>query len=164
MKRLIVASIGLLAIGLTTANAADTRARPVYRAPPPPPVYFSWTGCYLGGYVGGAWQGGDGATFTDQGQNGLGPAGSIAVPPFLSYAGGAVAARLVPAHSWNADLGSSFIGGGTLGCNWQPVNSPFVLGLEGEAGLGAAAEVDDAATGEAAPPLAARRLGVGLRD
>ena len=93
-----------------------------------------WTGCYLGGYVGGAWQGGDGATFTDQGQNGIGPAGSIAVPPFLSYSGGAVAARLVPAHSWNADLSSSFIGGGTLGCNWQPVNSPFVLGLEGEAG------------------------------
>src|SRR6516162_9874091 len=23
------------------------------------------------------------------------------------------------------DLSSSFIGGGTLGCNWQPVNSPF---------------------------------------
>ena len=31
-------------------------------------------------------------------------------------------------------LGSSFIGGGTLGCNWQPVGSPFVLGLEGEFG------------------------------
>ena len=76
----------------------------------------------------------DGATFTDQGQNGLGAAGSIAIPPFLSYSGGAVAARLVPPHSWNADLGTSFIGGGTLGCNWQPVGSPFVLGLEGEAG------------------------------
>lgn len=25
-------------------------------------------------------------------------------------------------------------GGGTLGCNWQPVGSPFVLGLEGEGG------------------------------
>jgi outer membrane immunogenic protein len=105
----------------------------VRQAPPVVPA-FSWTGCYLGGYVGGAWQGGDGATFTDQGQNGIGPAGSIAVPPFLSYSGGAVAARLVPAHSWNSDLSSSFIGGGTLGCNWQPVNSPFVLGLEGEAG------------------------------
>ncbi|RAI43310.1 outer membrane protein [Rhodoplanes roseus] len=31
-------------------------------------------------------------------------------------------------------LDSSFIGGGTLGCNWQPVGSPFVLGLEGEVG------------------------------
>jgi hypothetical protein len=26
------------------------------------------------------------------------------------------------------------IGGGTLGCNWQPVGSPFVLGIEGEVG------------------------------
>ena len=31
-------------------------------------------------------------------------------------------------------LGASFIGGGTLGCNWQPVGSPFVLGVEGEFG------------------------------
>src|SRR5712692_4934038 len=42
--------------------------------------------------------------------------------------------------------------------------SPRPHGLEGEAGLGVAAEVDGAAAGEAAPPLAARRLGVGLRD
>src|SRR5215211_511918 len=56
MKRLVAASIGVLAIGLTTASAADLRARPVYRAPPPPaPVYFSWTGCYFGGHVGGVW-------------------------------------------------------------------------------------------------------------
>ena len=131
MKQLLLGWVPLAALAaMGSATAADL---PVRKAPPVVPA-FSWTGCYLGGYVGGAWQGGDGATFTDQGQNGLGRAGSIAVPPFLSYAGGAVAARLVPAHSWNADLGSSFIGGGTLGCNWQPVNSPFVLGLEGEAG------------------------------
>jgi outer membrane immunogenic protein len=131
MKQLLLGCVPLAALAaMGSATAADL---PVRKAPPVVPA-FSWTGCYLGGYVGGAWQGGDGATFTDQGQNGLGRAGSIAVPPFLSYAGGAVAARLVPAHSWNADLGSSFIGGGTLGCNWQPVNSPFVLGLEGEAG------------------------------
>jgi outer membrane immunogenic protein len=58
MKRLIVASIGVLTIGLTTASAADIRGRPpVYRAPPPapPPVYFSWTGCYFGGHIGGLW-------------------------------------------------------------------------------------------------------------
>jgi outer membrane immunogenic protein len=136
MRHIATALLGasaLFAIFAQSASAAD-RSVP-YRPPAPRPApAFTWTGCYLGGYVGGAWQGGDGATFTDQGQNGLGPAGSIAVPPFLSYAGGAVAARLVPAHSWNADLGSSFIGGGTLGCNWQPVNSPFVLGLEGEGG------------------------------
>src|SRR6266511_430364 len=52
MKRLVAASIGVLAIGMTTASAADIRGRPpVYRAPPPapPPIYyFSWTGCYFG--------------------------------------------------------------------------------------------------------------------
>jgi outer membrane immunogenic protein len=131
MKQLLLGCVPLAALAaISSATAAEL---PVRKAPPVVSA-FNWTGCYLNGYVGGAWQGGDGATFTDLGQNGIGPAGSIAVPPFLSCAGGAAAARLVPAHSWNADLGSSFIGGGTVGCNWQPVNSPFVLGLEGETG------------------------------
>jgi hypothetical protein len=34
---------------------------------------------------------------------------------------------------FNYDLGSSVIGGGTLGCNWQGA-SPFVFGIEGEGG------------------------------
>src|SRR6266513_2074145 len=60
MKRLIVASIGVVAFGLTTASAADIRARPApYPGPAPvyapPPVYFSWTGCYFGGHIGGLW-------------------------------------------------------------------------------------------------------------
>jgi tripartite-type tricarboxylate transporter receptor subunit TctC len=63
----------------TSATAADL---PV-KAPPRLAPVFSWTGCYIGGYIGGAWNGGDGAIFTDQGQNGLGPAGSPA--GFLSY-------------------------------------------------------------------------------
>ena len=97
MRRLslvLISAVSVVAF-MHIASAADLpRKAPAYTPPPA----FSWTGCYLGGYVGGAWQGGDGATFTDQGQNALGPAGSIAVPPFLSYSGGAVAARLVPAH------------------------------------------------------------------
>ena len=44
-----------------TARAADL---PV-KAPPPAPV-FNWTGCYVGGYVGGARSDGD-MTFTDLG-------------------------------------------------------------------------------------------------
>jgi outer membrane immunogenic protein len=48
--------------------------------------------------------------------------------------GGAVPGGVEDRHSWNAGSDSSFIGGGTLGCNWQPVGSPFVLGIEGEAG------------------------------
>jgi outer membrane immunogenic protein len=132
MKKLLLGWVPLVTlVAIGSATAADLRMP--LKAPPMAPA-FSWTGCYVGAYAGGAWNGRDGAIFTDQGQNGLGPAGSIAVPPFLSYAGGAVAARIVPVHSWSADLEGSLVGGGTLGCNWQPVGSSFVLGLEGEAG------------------------------
>ncbi|HEY1242398.1 MAG TPA: outer membrane beta-barrel protein [Bryobacteraceae bacterium] len=100
------------------AKAADLRVAPL--APPP---LFNWSGCYVGGYLGGAWLDGD-PTFTDLGNS-----------AFRSYSGGLVAGRLENSHSWNVGLGnSSFIGGGTLGCNWQPVGSPFVIGIEGEAG------------------------------
>ncbi len=39
-----------------------------------------------------------------------------------------------PSDAWSYDTKSSFLGGGTLGCNWQPIGSPFVLGIEGELG------------------------------
>ena len=135
MKKLVFGFAPLAALtAIGSAVAADMPVRRPVAAPPAPPPAFSWTGCYVGGYVGGAWSANDGATFTDQGQNGLGAAGSIAVPPFLSFSGGAQAARLVPTHSWNAGLDGSVIGGGTVGCNWQPVGSTYVLGLEGEIG------------------------------
>jgi outer membrane immunogenic protein len=133
MKKLLLGCAPLVVLAaIGSATAADLRM-PV-KAPPLIVPAFSWSGCYVGGFAGGAWSERDGATFTDLGQNGLGPAGSIATPPFLSYSGGAVAARIVPAHSWSADLGASFIGGGTIGCNWQPAGSSFVFGVEGEAG------------------------------
>jgi outer membrane immunogenic protein len=105
-----------------SATAADLRGRaPVpYQPPPPPPPVFSWSGCYIGGYVGGAWNDGD-AIFTDRGNS-----------TFGSFSGGIAGVRGI--HSWNVGQDKSFIGGGTLGCNWQPVGSPFVLGIEGEAG------------------------------
>jgi outer membrane immunogenic protein len=131
MKKLMHGCVPLFALAaIGSAAAADLRM-PV-KAPPPVAPAFSWSGCYIGGYAGGAFTGKDGAVFTDQGQNGLGAAGSTA--GFLSYSGGATASRLVPVHSWDTDLGAGFIGGGTIGCNWQPVSSSFVLGVEGEAG------------------------------
>ena len=55
MKKLSLATLGLAALVAAPAMAADLRP-PVYKAPPPPPVYvFSWTGCYFGGNVGGLW-------------------------------------------------------------------------------------------------------------
>ena len=50
----ILAAVGgALAIS-TGAFAADLAVRPVYKAPPPPPV-FTWTGFYVGGTVGASW-------------------------------------------------------------------------------------------------------------
>jgi outer membrane immunogenic protein len=132
MKKLLLGCVPLVALAaIGSAAAADLPLRMPLKAAPIAQA-FSWTGCYVGGYAGGAWSGSDGAVFTDQGQNGLGAAGSTA--GFQSYSGGATASRIVPPHSWNDDLGTSVIGGGTLGCNWQPVSSSFVLGVEGEAG------------------------------
>jgi hypothetical protein len=51
---------------------------------------------------------------------------------FRYFSGGIAGVR--SSHSWNIGLGNSFIGGGTLGCNWQPVGSPSVFGIEGDAG------------------------------
>jgi outer membrane immunogenic protein len=52
MKKFLVSAVALAALSGAPATAADL-SRPVYKAPPP--VYFSWTGCYIGGNVGGLW-------------------------------------------------------------------------------------------------------------
>jgi outer membrane immunogenic protein len=52
MKNAIIAGAALLALGTGAAGAADLpfKAPPVYVPPA-----FNWTGCYIGGNVGGAW-------------------------------------------------------------------------------------------------------------
>jgi outer membrane immunogenic protein len=75
---------------------------------------FNWSGFYIGGFVGGAFADGN-ATATDP-QTAAG----------VTYNGG----TLVNSYGLN----SSFIGGGTIGYNWQAPGSYFVFGLEGEAG------------------------------
>jgi outer membrane immunogenic protein len=53
MNKILVASVALLALGTTTAGAADMAVK---AAPPPlPPPVFSWTGFYIGANIGGAW-------------------------------------------------------------------------------------------------------------
>ncbi|MEZ5787201.1 MAG: outer membrane beta-barrel protein [Xanthobacteraceae bacterium] len=105
MKKILLATVA--AIGFAgTASAADLAVRP---APVYAPV-FNWSGCYIGGYVGGAWTAENAKVYDVNGYN------------------------LFPADYWSYDNDSSFIGGGTVGCNWQPVGSPFVFGIEGEVG------------------------------
>jgi outer membrane immunogenic protein len=117
-----LSSIALLALGpVGLASAADLRM-PVKAPPPVVAPAFSWSGCYIGGFVGAAGTDRD-PTFTDQGN-----------ATFRAYSGGFVAGRQENPHAWGVDLDTSFIGGGTLGCNWQAPGSPFVFGVEGEGG------------------------------
>jgi len=54
MKKLLLASVGVLALGVASASAADIARR---RAPPPAPVVtpaYNWTGFYVGINGGGA--------------------------------------------------------------------------------------------------------------
>jgi outer membrane immunogenic protein len=109
----------LLLAGAAIGVAESARAADL--APLPVAPRFSWTGCYVGGYIGYAtantWQS------TDRGSAGV---------PLFSPIG---------ANPWSYSENTSFVGGGTAGCNYQlwsgPANSPLgglVVGVEGEGG------------------------------
>ena len=109
MKKILLATVAVLGFA-SVASAADLRplpARPVVA-----PVY-NWTSCYVGGYVGGAWN-----------------AEAVRASDVYGYNFASSGVYDV----WNYDLKSSFLGGGTVGCNWQPIGSPWVIGAEGEIG------------------------------
>ena len=50
MKRTLLAIVAIAGLAVPTM-AADLRVR--QSPPPPPPPVFSWTGCYIGGNIGG---------------------------------------------------------------------------------------------------------------
>ena len=107
VKRILLASATLLA--LTAAQPAVAQPMPV----------FNWSGFYLGGFVGGAW-----------------PAGNaVTADPCLVGASCPVIGTYNGVAPVSYPLSSSFIGGGTVGVNWQAPASAFVLGLEGEVGF-----------------------------
>ena len=85
-------------------------------APAPLPVYTNWTGCYVGASAGTSSGRTDGFSTT---------AGSTAAA--TATTNGAVIAGNPVSQSFNL---SGFIGGGTLGCNWQA--GAWVFGIEGD--------------------------------
>ena len=55
MKKIFSAMLALSALAAGPAMAADMAVKaPVYKAPPPAPIY-NWTGFYIGGSLGGLW-------------------------------------------------------------------------------------------------------------
>jgi outer membrane immunogenic protein len=99
MKNFIVSGFSL-AVSTISAFAADM---PLKAPPPPPMQIYSWTGCYLGGSVGGVWRRSDATTVSvvDGGSGVAAAAAAGAIPTAFSYGG------------------SSWLAGGQVGCNYQ---------------------------------------------
>jgi len=114
MKKILLATVALIAVGAAPALAADLPARVYSKAPAVVPVaVFNWTGFYIGGFIGGA--GADrNATSTDPRT----AAGTFYNGPLVN----------------NYGLSGSVTGGGTIGYNYQPIGSSWLFGIEGEAG------------------------------
>lgn len=100
LKSALAAGIlfGLGATGVASAADMAVKARPVVA-----PVVYPWTGCFIGGNVGGAWSKMD---TTQVAQDGIGPT-------FANY---------------GREKDSGFIGGGQVGCDFQTNNLVFGVG------------------------------------
>lgn len=133
----------LIAVPFGAASAADM---PVKAPAPPPPPAFNWNGFYIGAYAGAAWM--DQANTTD-----------ICTPALLG-ACTAAGVGLNFAAPAPYDMNPSFIGGGTIGYNWQP--TPFTLiGLENDFGY---LHLKGSATINPPNPNAVPGVGDGLDD
>lgn len=106
MKKLISATIGLMALTALPASAADLGRMPV-KAPMVAAPVWTWTGFYLGGNVGYSW----GRSNTD-----------------ITFTNAATGA-LLGAGNAKFDM-EGIIGGGQIGYNWQ--TSLWVLGVEAD--------------------------------
>jgi outer membrane immunogenic protein len=109
MKRLLLASVAVGAL-MTAANAADLPRKAPMMAPAALPV-LSWTGCYVGGNVGGGW-----------GKNDVTQTASA---PGL----GTLSAGFSGRATTGVDT-SGAVFGGQIGCDYQFANQ-FVIGIQG---------------------------------
>ena len=75
---------------------------------------YDWTGVYVGGFVGGA-----------------SSANTTSTEPYANRDGNF---WNDPGANNNYSTNASFMGGGTVGYNWQVPKTPFLVGLEGEYG------------------------------
>jgi len=55
MKKILLGTVAVFALGVTSASAADLAARPYTKAPPMMAAIYDWTGFYIGANGGGGW-------------------------------------------------------------------------------------------------------------
>jgi outer membrane immunogenic protein len=95
-------------LGIAAASAADLPARTYTKAPAPAPMMvYNWTGCYIGGNVGGA-----------QSRNSQQEVGRIDGTVFN------------PPFNYGSGQGTDVVGGGQIGCDYQFAGN-WVIGVQG---------------------------------
>jgi outer membrane immunogenic protein len=107
MKNKMCLSLSILAF--SGASLADTTPATTAKS------NYDWTGVYVGGFVGGA----SGANGTNSSTTNT----TLFSSPYTQQS-----------NSSNYSTGGSFMGGGTVGYNWQIPQTPYLIGLEGEYG------------------------------
>jgi outer membrane immunogenic protein len=106
MKKIALAAAAASMLFAGAASAADMAPR-YTKAPPPVVAVYNWTGFYIGGNVGGAWD------------------NKSSEVPTGNFVG------LVPPQAFPASITrSGFTGGGQIGYNWQAAQ--WVFGLEAD--------------------------------
>jgi outer membrane immunogenic protein len=118
MKKILLSLLAISSFVAGSAFAADMPVKsPVYKAPPPAPIY-SWTGWYIGGTAGGGWSNSSGINNAVTGT-------FCTVLTGCPAAGPALAAAVPARYGTNP---SGFLGGGEAGYNWQA--GRFLWGVE----------------------------------
>src|SRR3954465_13566832 len=117
MSKLRLGFMAATALGaiMSVASAADMPVRPIYKAPPPPPAAFSWTGFYIGGIAGGSW------STTEAAITGI----HVAEIPNTNFDGFDATGFSIPVAQTQSN---GFLAGGTVGYNVQ-VAPWLVLGV-----------------------------------
>ena len=103
MKKILLGAIATAVLAVP-ALAADLPARTYTKAPIAMAPVATWTGCYVGGNIGGGWQK---TSATDVGPD---------IPTATADAG--------------TDTGTGVVGGGQIGCDYQ-FASNWVVGVQG---------------------------------
>jgi outer membrane immunogenic protein len=111
MKKILLLSSAIVAAGPAFAADMAVKAPPMAAAVP-----YSWTGCHVGGHIGGAW---DRTTYSDPGTLATINGGPAVVQNFAN-----------PGQAFSAN-GSGFMGGIQAGCDYQ-FASHWVIGFGGD--------------------------------
>lgn len=110
MRRLVISAALFAVLPTISAWGADM---PLKAPPPAPAAVYSWTGCYVGGNVGGIWE-------HDNTSIGIVDPTGVNTPAF-------VAGAIPNAYAYDRD---GWLAGGQVGCDYQITN--WVVGVESD--------------------------------